>query len=58
MADFSRQELIDYFNEHILYELLMLRFSRNTASRPGKRPAQKCGTKGTLGQRMVTDCGS
>lgn len=29
MPDFNRQELIDYFNEHILYELLMLRFSRN-----------------------------
>src|ERR1043166_2628722 len=29
MAEFSEQELLDYFNEHVLYELLMLRFSRS-----------------------------
>src|SRR6266702_81868 len=29
MADMTRDELIAYFNEHILYELLMLRYSRN-----------------------------
>lgn len=28
MADLSREELIAYFNEHILYELLMLRYSK------------------------------
>jgi hypothetical protein len=29
MADMARDELIAYFNEHVLYELLMLRYSRN-----------------------------
>jgi hypothetical protein len=25
---FTKDQLVDYFNEHILYELLMLRYSR------------------------------
>lgn len=29
MADMTRDELIAYFNEHVLYEVLMLRYTRN-----------------------------
>lgn len=34
MADMTRDELAAYFNEHILYELLMLRYSRSLLRSP------------------------